>query len=190
MDMELYHGTESDKATSIVENGFTMPRKNIKWPGDLGRGVYTFTSEVKKYIPGHEAARIYAKKYKSSPTCVLKVLLSNIDENECLDLNNDEEINLFIDARAKIQELVIKRANELAKKDHSKAAKRRNLEGVFMDAYLKITNKDNQINIIKKDRWEDIDDPNQKSTSGQIPNCQVILLRHPDRLDLNFEILK
>ena len=59
-----------------------------------------------------------------------------------------------------------------------------------MDAYLKITNKDNQINIIKKDRWEDIDYPNQKSTSGQIPNCQVILLRHPDRLDLNFEILK
>lgn len=189
MNMELYHGTENDKATSIVEKGFTMPG-NRKWPGDLGRGVYTFTSEVKKYISGYEAARIYAKKYKTSPTCVLKVSLANIDESECLDLNNDKEIDLLIDAKTKIQDLVIKRADELAKDKSAKAVRRRNLDGLFMDTYLKITNKDNQINIIKKDRWEDIDDPNQKSTSGQIPNCQVILLRHPDRLDLNFEILK
>ena len=50
--MKLYHGTSSDKALSILKNGFDFNRIGENWGTTYGKGIYL--------TPEYETAKFYA----------------------------------------------------------------------------------------------------------------------------------
>ena len=88
-----YHGTLSDRARNIFEQGFHASAKEIEW---LGHGVYFFTSyHHAEAWARQEYARQRRRYDKVSDPVVLQVNL-HLKPNGLLDLDRKDTMNFFL----------------------------------------------------------------------------------------------
>ncbi|MCM0582803.1 hypothetical protein H9L19_06880 [Weissella diestrammenae] len=179
MDWELYHGTELSKKASILKNGFTMPG-NTKWPGDLGRGVYTFLDNDKYEQSAENAAKMYAKKYRRySENCIIKIEIPDVDESRVWNLNDQEELDKLVEAKKALREVIDKRVAQLEKDNvGTSVANRHNIDGILLDVYWEYADLSSLADYLVKDRWEDIESYETNSHGGQIPNSTVVVIKN------------
>src|SRR5699024_4389373 len=134
---------------------FSSPKINI--PCDLGQGVYFYTDfngetgkkNALKYTHQFKD-KIREKEHRSH--VVIKARLKCFDEN-LLDLDNPENVEIFLTFRNKLDKELKKYINRLK---NTGAARRKNYDGIVIELFIRkvsqqYKDKENQnIKIIKK----------------------------------------
>lgn len=180
MELELFHGTNNKQAQSICDQGPSLPKN--AYPGDVGMGFYNFYEDNNRdYLyskTAKDAAKIFANKYRNRPTAIVKTKVQ-FTEGEVLDLNNTQNYNKLVEFKNKSTEIINSKIQEY-QQQHPKAAvsSRANPDGMAIERFMALLPKEPA--IILWDRWEDIEDSNIRMHSGQLPNCEVAVVRDLD----------
>ena len=103
--MKLYHGTSSQNAISILQNGFDFNKSGSNWGKTYGKGIY--------FTPNYDTARFYAEtngivlsfdlkiepyylKKDISPSTKKKLTITNNKTYNCIvSPNKDEYLVLY-----------------------------------------------------------------------------------------------
>ncbi|MGY0186384.1 hypothetical protein [Lactococcus petauri] len=181
MNFKGYHGTGRKTASEIKNQGFNF-KQNMKFPNDLGDGVYFFIQRNEIDFP-EKNAKNYVYSFKSEER--LKSLLIaeiSIDDDKLLDLNEEEIQTEFDSIR---NEYLDKIKTELKKYPDTWGAKQRgNYDGIVLNILLESRNM--KPDGVLKDTYTPFLDFKSEKNSGyrisNFPNGRELCVRNIDTI--------
>lgn len=184
-----WHGTTPQNSRAILDSQNIKVRPfSIKsdlnipggqsLPSDLGQGLYLFVDNKESNFDGLENAKAYANVFRHENNKIAVIHFS-FDESglECLDFNEEENTNLFIQVRKKIYQRI---KCQLGVFKDSKALKRANLDGIIIE-YLIQNRYQNKVGFVVKDTYTPFDDDFR--TLSNFPNGRELCLRKLETID-------